>query len=223
MFDCGAAILVDYTPDGALCEDCDEARATWARVTEARMATARLPVPDLSAWETPILVDVALVPVPNQPISPVVDVQARAHSNRGEPPTDRASRRADAEAHGDGDPRGGPDHREGGGLMAEHTPGPWRVSTLDARTVGPSRLLVCGGLQVQQLQAVAIVTLRTGETDANARLIAAAPDLLAALRLCRSAINEEVIAAGDLDHPTIRAHAKAAEQADAAIAKAEGR
>ncbi len=57
--------------------------------------------------------------------------------------------------------------------------------------------------------------------EANAR--AAAPELLAALILCRSAINEELIAAGDLDHPTIRAHAKAAEQADAAIAKAMGR
>jgi hypothetical protein len=61
------------------------------------------------------------------------------------------------------------------------------------------------------------------EDRANARLIAAAPELLAALILCRNAINEEVIAAGDVSHPTIRRHAKAAEQADAAIAKAEGR
>jgi hypothetical protein len=57
----------------------------------------------------------------------------------------------------------------------------------------------------------------------KAQLLAAAPELLAALVLCRSCLNEEIIAAGDLDHPTIRAHAKAAEQADAAIAKAEGR
>jgi DNA-binding transcriptional ArsR family regulator len=45
--------------------------------------------------------------------------------------------------------------------------------------------------------------------------------LLAALKLCRNAINEEILAADDLDHPTIRAHAKAAEQADLAIAKVE--
>lgn len=62
-----------------------------------------------------------------------------------------------------------------------HTPGPWHVSALDGRTCGPSRLLVCDGAEVPQLHAVAIVTLRTGETDANARLIAAAPDLLQAL------------------------------------------
>jgi predicted nucleic acid-binding Zn-ribbon protein len=48
-------------------------------------------------------------------------------------------------------------------------------------------------------------------------------ELLAALKLCRSAINEEVMAAGDDDHPTIREHAKAVEQADVAIAKAEAR
>lgn len=62
--------------------------------------------------------------------------------------------------------------------MNAHTPGPWQVSPLDARTVGPSRLLVSSGTAIHQLQAVAIVTLRTGETDANARLIAVAPELL---------------------------------------------
>jgi len=65
---------------------------------------------------------------------------------------------------------------------AIHTPGPWKVSALDGRTCGPSRLLVCNGTDIPQLQAVAIVTLRTGETDANARLIAAAPTMLQALR-----------------------------------------
>lgn len=55
------------------------------------------------------------------------------------------------------------------------------------------------------------------------RLRTSNAELLAALILCRSAINEEVIAAGDLDHPTIRAHAKAGAQADRAIKKAEGR
>lgn len=58
---------------------------------------------------------------------------------------------------------------------------------------------------------------------AQARLHRAARELLAALRLCRDALNEEVTAAGDVSHPTIRRHAKVAERADAAIAKAEGR
>lgn len=46
-------------------------------------------------------------------------------------------------------------------------------------------------------------------------------ELLVVLRLCRTAIAEEVMAAGDLDHPTIRHHAKVAKRADAAIRKAE--
>jgi hypothetical protein len=66
--------------------------------------------------------------------------------------------------------------------MSEFTPGPWQVSPLDGRTCGPSRLLVQSGTTIAQMQAVAIVTLRTGETDANARLIAAAPELYAALK-----------------------------------------
>lgn len=63
-----------------------------------------------------------------------------------------------------------------------HTPGPWKVSELDARTIGPSRLLVLAGSEIPQLQGVAIVTLRMNETEANARLIAAAPTLLQVLK-----------------------------------------
>ncbi|PYQ25649.1 MAG: hypothetical protein DMF56_27020 [Acidobacteria bacterium] len=66
--------------------------------------------------------------------------------------------------------------------QAKHTPGPWQVSPLDGRTCGPSRLLVSSGTTLPQMQAVAIVTLRAGETDANARLIAAAPDMLGTLK-----------------------------------------
>jgi hypothetical protein len=67
--------------------------------------------------------------------------------------------------------------------MSRHTPGPWRVSDLDPRVIGPVRMLRAGdSSQVPQPQAVARVMDRTGESDANARLIAAAPELLDALR-----------------------------------------
>ena len=68
-----------------------------------------------------------------------------------------------------------------------YTSGPWKVSVLDGRTVGPCRLLIesKSRAEMPQLQAVATVTLRAGETEANARLIAAAPELLAALKQCR--------------------------------------
>jgi hypothetical protein len=48
-------------------------------------------------------------------------------------------------------------------------------------------------------------------------------EALAALRRCRSAITEELLAADDLDHPVLRAHADAADQAAAVIAKVERR
>lgn len=57
-----------------------------------------------------------------------------------------------------------------------HTPGPWVVAPPDGHTIGPSCVLVCSA--TTHLQAVAVVTLRTGETEANARVIALAPDLL---------------------------------------------
>ena len=47
-------------------------------------------------------------------------------------------------------------------------------------------------------------------------------ELLKALILCRSALNEVVIASHDLDDPTIHAAATAAQQADSAIAHADG-
>jgi hypothetical protein len=71
--------------------------------------------------------------------------------------------------------------------MQKYTPGPWEVSTLDGRTIGPVRTVIVedeGGwtqTPLPQLQAVAVVKERTGETAANARLLAAAPELLAAL------------------------------------------
>jgi hypothetical protein len=58
------------------------------------------------------------------------------------------------------------------------------VSDLDHRVIGPKRQLQdChSGTQIGQLLGVARVLERMDETQANVSLIAAAPDMLAALR-----------------------------------------
>lgn len=74
--DCGADVVVDYNPDGALCDACCEQREAWALTTERRMAkadlVARLPVAGNVSNDTavtsvtsvtPVVVDVALVPI----------------------------------------------------------------------------------------------------------------------------------------------------------------
>lgn len=66
--DCGADVVVDYNPDGALCDACCEQREIWAVTTERRMAKADLvarhrPATDQPAKEVPVVVDVALVPI----------------------------------------------------------------------------------------------------------------------------------------------------------------
>lgn len=104
-----------------------------------------------------------------------------------------------------------------------HTPGPWRAIH---RRVIERPTHIREHFAITPAAGPTFAFLPEGRADiqeANARLIAAAPEMLAALILCRSALNEEILAADDLDHPTIRAHAEAAEQADRAIAKAEGR
>jgi hypothetical protein len=124
--------------------------------------------------------------------------------------------------------------------MSTHTPGPWHViedgpiirihfSLPDGRqsgsavTIGSTALQFRAPRQGSHRGEKMVYRPFADHDRADALLIAAAPELLAALRLCRSALNEEIIAAGDLDHPTIRAHAEICERADAVIARAEGR
>jgi hypothetical protein len=101
--------------------------------------------------------------------------------------------------------------------MTKHTPGPWHIRTnrhpqtdglpwgwVDAAAPGVSQRLIPG---------VAVQWVRGDVSEANARLIAAAPELLEALRCLRrwmgpTGLDEEIDAA-------MRA-------ADAAIAKATG-
>lgn len=100
--------------------------------------------------------------------------------------------------------------------MAKHTPGPWQVS----RTLPEGRLVIeC----VDGTQDIAFVEgfgfLRnkagSGELGANARLIAAAPELLAAAKAAFTRFREDKIEGHHTQHPVTLL--------DAAIAKAEGR
>jgi hypothetical protein len=103
--------------------------------------------------------------------------------------------------------------------MSAHTPGPWHVERDGDET------MVWSGRTEQQAQwaiadvcgtASGIVGLRLGEGIANARLIAAAPDLLAALKAI-AAIQYNRL---DAEQGELSQHV---EIAKAAIAKAEGR
>lgn len=95
--------------------------------------------------------------------------------------------------------------------QANHTPGPWQPVALAARwavttTAKPRTFNIC------------IVNNDRIEQEANARLIAAAPELLAALKDARGELYIRHIS-GDES----QALGAAIDKCDAAIAKAEGR
>lgn len=94
--------------------------------------------------------------------------------------------------------------------VASHTPGPWllhRDNRRERYDIG-----VKGQFALRLVAEVSFGFFEPAESEqhANARLIAAAPDLLAACRRLRSVINDHVSLA-DVD------------ALDSAIAKAEGR
>ncbi len=75
---------------------------------------------------------------------------------------------------------------------AKHTPGPWEV--LDGRRVGvtlPSKVEGCGFYS----HCIALTHSDRADinAEANARLIAAAPDLLDALRSCGLALQKDYL------------------------------
>ena len=85
-------------------------------------------------------------------------------------------------------------------MEAKHTQGPWRLYGYDVGTA--------------QDETLAVVCAMDGDTDeANARLIAAAPDLLAAL--------EDIVQASDANDGNSLMHAIQAAQT--IIAKARGK
>jgi len=94
--------------------------------------------------------------------------------------------------------------------MADHTPGPWAVhpvkAQIDAFPAG-AVVPVCSLLWPTELRS-------EDETEANAYLIAAAPDLLAALKL--------ILASHDASCKGERCAIVGIDLARAALAKAEG-
>jgi hypothetical protein len=93
-------------------------------------------------------------------------------------------------------------------MTVKHTPGPWTVDEID---VGRTAHIL-GGVSNFCAEIVATVALEGQESQANARLIAAAPDLLEALRRALWCLDHEQY---DQDDPYYGA-------INAAIAKATG-
>jgi hypothetical protein len=95
--------------------------------------------------------------------------------------------------------------------MSAHTPGPWTDRAIDESqwSIYDSR-----GWSVAQAHQIKVLSsdLKQAERTANARLIAAAPDLLEALQILMS----------DMGHLSMKGHMDAAKKARAAITKATG-
>jgi hypothetical protein len=86
-------------------------------------------------------------------------------------------------------------------MEAKHTPGPWAAFGCDVGTLGPRHRVICWTGQPE---------VELEEARANARLIAAAPDMLTALQTIALHISS-------LDAQGVR------ELCDAAIAQATGK
>lgn len=112
--------------------------------------------------------------------------------------------------------------------MAQHTPGPWRVEPVEAGIGADRGLVYCRIVPVGHDGRDAIaysgvygprgknkLQRTAAECEADARLIAAAPHLLAALELVRS-----ILPAGSMGSRVLGPGAWA--EIDAAIAKARG-
>lgn len=92
---------------------------------------------------------------------------------------------------------------------AKHTPGPWTVSVWHDGRDGTTPCIMASGATVAKIHVAPITP--PPEADANARLIAAAPELLAACKLALETV-------GDMTEAEQRRQI-----VRKAIAKAEGR
>ena len=95
-----------------------------------------------------------------------------------------------------------------------HTPGPWEIHIYEFGTSYSDGSFYVGGPGFCIAQR-APWPERAAESIANARLIAAAPDLLAALKLVESVYRQNVVVQGE--------PSSVLDAMQAAIAKAEGR
>lgn len=96
-----------------------------------------------------------------------------------------------------------------------HTPGPWRVVPSGHQQEFTHWIERPATTEVDRLMVAGV--LNTNDAEANARLIAAAPDLLAALKECVGWLDPDDMRL--VNHEECRA---TEQQALAAIAKAEG-
>lgn len=101
--------------------------------------------------------------------------------------------------------------------MSKHTPGPWRVTEMCGQATSPRdgyfvSLVDSLGVRSDIATVRRCPTINAGEVAANARLIAAAPELYEALKELVSTIDALGTQGGNK-----------MERARAAIAKAEGR
>lgn len=102
-------------------------------------------------------------------------------------------------------------------MRAKHTPGPWSHSVGNlVRVFGPNQTTICG---VHRL-GKNLGRERGGEIEANARLIAAAPELLEALHQAEIMLRRAQIETRDMGTAEACEHTR--EIANAALAKAEG-
>ena len=107
----------------------------------------------------------------------------------------------------------------------KHTPGPWTIGSSDVQPIG---LAICHGLSERKHSTIARFVKRGvdsyTELHANATLISAAPELLAALQRLADAAFARDTTMGDLcTLLAAKANLSDAERsARAAIAKAEG-
>jgi len=111
--------------------------------------------------------------------------------------------------------------------MSKHTPGPWWLSparnALGVVLGGPTRPMHHGGTTVGQIaSACSQEWMKSGELEANAALIAAAPDLLEALKAAVECGMVPISSASEGGAAKHSIHVVVADQIRNAIAKAEG-
>lgn len=111
-------------------------------------------------------------------------------------------------------------------MSASHAPGPWITSTgfvprLKADALGVLKESHKPGEQGESICVVAMVDRLEPHDEANARLIAAAPDLLAALQMAPKLFHP--FNPNDDGRPCICSQCKFADAAQAAILKATGK
>lgn len=116
--------------------------------------------------------------------------------------------------------------------MSKHTKGPWVAVENDGAYVKDPKLATWRveerGSSAEMVVAVVVsdIALLAKKVEANARLMAAAPEMLAALNECRELIAAEFCsdeASAMQGHPIDKAARKAWDIVNSAIARAEGR